>query len=143
MLGRKDYTRAEIDTGKKTIEQQLGAHRKLAKELSGTNSVKALESFDAHFFNNMTLVLDRLFVHRLSGPDYEGKDGNPLNELRIIVDSLISHDGKMRADNKIKLPPDSSIVGLDVGDTIKLTEDDFKRLSKAFFDELEQRFLKS
>jgi hypothetical protein len=90
----------------------------------------------------MALVLDRLFVHRLSGPDYEGKDGNPLNEVRIIVDSLISHGGKMRADNKIKLSPDTSLVGLHVGDTIKLSEDDFTRLSKAFFDELARRFLK-
>jgi hypothetical protein len=143
MLGRKDYTRAEIDHGKKTIEQQLAAYRKLVKELSGAKAESAERSFETHFFNSMALVLDRLFVHRLSGPDYEGKDGNPLNELRIIVDSLISHDGKMRADNKIKLPPEKSLVGLSVGDAIKLTEADFKRLSKAFFEELERRFLKS
>jgi hypothetical protein len=47
----------------------------------------------------------------------------------------------MRSDKQIKLPPDESVLGIDVGDTIKLTEDDFKKLSKAFFEELKRRFL--
>jgi hypothetical protein len=89
----------------------------------------------------MVLVLDRLYVHRFAGPKYEGKDGNPLNEVRIIADSLMTNGGVMRADNQIKLPPEKSVVGLDVGDTIKLGEDDFERLAGAFFTELEKRFL--
>ena len=89
----------------------------------------------------MALVLDCYFVHRLSGPNYEGKDGNPLNEVRMIVDSLISHKGIMRSDKQLKLSPERSVLGIDVGDQIKLTEADFKRLSGAFFDELERRFL--
>ena len=60
----------------------------------------ALESFEALFFNNMTLVLDGNFVHRLPGPDYEGKDGNPLNEIRILCDSLMNNNGIMRGDNR-------------------------------------------
>jgi hypothetical protein len=145
MLGRKSYTEEELDQGRKTIDQQLGAYRKLVKELPVRNPGKALDSargsFESRFFNNMALVLDRLFVHRLSGPEHEGKDGNPLNELRIIVDSLISHEGKMRSDKKIKLAPDQSVVGLAVGDRIELTEDQFTRLASAFFEELERRFL--
>ncbi len=46
----------------------------------------ALEPFETLFFNNLTLVLDRYFVHRLAGPNYEGKNGNPLNEaVRGVV----------------------------------------------------------
>jgi hypothetical protein len=44
--------------------------------------------------------------HRLSGAHWEGKDGNPLNELRMLIDTLISHKGVMRADKQIKLPPE-------------------------------------
>jgi hypothetical protein len=142
VLGRKNYTKEEIDRGKAAVAEQLAAYRKFVKAGGGSGSDKkadsALASFEAEFFNNMTLVLDRYYVHRLSGG--EGKDGNALNEVRIIVDSLISHDGVMRSDKKIKLPPERSIVGLAAGEQINLTEADFKRLSAAFFAELERRF---
>jgi hypothetical protein len=144
MLGRKSYTKEEIDAGREAIDQQLAAYTKLVKARVDGKTDKSdsgLASFETQFFNNMALVLDRYFVHRLSGPDYEGKDGNPLNEVRLIVDSLISHKGVMRSDKQIKLPPERSVVGIEVGDHIKLTEADFKRLSTAFFDELERRFL--
>ena len=106
MLGRKNYTQQEIDQGKAAVDQQLATYKTLVRAVAGaTDDEKvnsALESFKAQFFNNMTLVLDRYFVHRLSGVDYEGKDGNPLNEVRILCDSLMSHGGRMRDDKQIK-----------------------------------------
>jgi hypothetical protein len=145
MLGRKNYTREEYHNGKKRIEQQQGAYEKIVKATVGAtraaDAKASVTSFETAFFNNMALVLDRLYVHRLSGKDYEGKDGNPLNELRLIVDSLIDHNGVMRADKQIKLDPDKSVLGIEVGDTIELTEQDFAKLSKAFFEELKRRFL--
>jgi hypothetical protein len=144
VLGRKSYTKEEFNFGKKTIADQVAAHRKLAKAVTATKDKKAetaLAEFDAAFYNNMVFVLDRLFVHRFAGPDYEGKDGNPLNELRIICDSLLLHDGIMRADRQIKLPPDKSVVGIAVGDRIALTEAQFEKLADAFFEELAKRFL--
>jgi hypothetical protein len=140
MLGRKGYTREEVDAGKAAISRQLAAYKKLVKA-SGESKGAGFAGFEAEFFNNMALVLDRYFVHRFSGPDYEGKDGNPLNEVRLIVDSLISHRGVMRSDKQIKLLPERSVVGIAVGEQIALTEPQFKRLSAAFFDELERRFL--
>jgi hypothetical protein len=145
MLGRKTYTRDEIDHGKTAIEHQFAAYRKLVKAMPAPTSDKkiaaALEPFEALFFNNLTLVLDRYFVHRLSGPKHEGKDGNPLNEVRIICDSLITNDGVMRSDTQIKLPPERSITKLQVGDRIAITAAQFEALSTGFFTELEQRFL--
>ena len=76
----------------------------------------AFEAFEALFFNNLTLVLDRYFVHRLAGANYEGKDGNPLNEVRIVCDSLLNNNGILRADKQIKLTPERSVVKLHVGD---------------------------
>ena len=144
MLGRKNYTQEEIDQGKAALDQHLAAYRRLATALAGTPADKkvgsALESFEAVFFNNLTLVLDHYFVHRLSGKDYEGKDGNPLNEVRVLCDSLISNDGKLRADNQINLASEKSVLKLHPGDPIRLTEADFKRLSTAFFAELQRRF---
>ena len=61
------------------------------------------DAFGDEFFNNLLLALDRYYVHRLAGPNYEGKYGNPLNEVRIISESLMSNGGTMRADKQIKL----------------------------------------
>jgi hypothetical protein len=145
MLGRKNYTQEEIDQGKKTLDQQLAAYKELVRAVTSQASDKkitaAFESFEAHFFNNLTLVMDRYFVHRLPGADYEGKDGNPLNEVRILCDSLMNNNGIMRGDKQIKLTPERSVLKLNIGDPIQLTEEDFERLSAAFFTELERRFL--
>jgi hypothetical protein len=145
MLGRKNYTPDEIDQGKAALDQQVAAYKKLAKAVPSATTDKkvgsAFEAFEALFFNNLTLVLDRYFVHRLSGANYEGKDGNPLNEVRIICDSLMNNNGILRADKQINLTPERSVVKLHVGDPISLTEADFERLSAAFFAELERRFL--
>ena len=136
MLGRKNYTQEEIDQGKVALDHQLAAYKKLVRAVAGTSAdlkVKsALESFEALFFNNMTLVLDRYYVHRLPGADYEGKDGNPLNEVRIVCDSLMNNKGILRGDKQSKLTPERSILKLNIGDPIRLTKAEFARLSAAF-----------
>jgi hypothetical protein len=140
MLGRKNYSQDEIATGRAAIERQLAAYDSLVEALPKSRRSTA-DALGDEFFNNLLLALDRYYVHRLAGPNYEGKDGNPLNEVRIICDSLMSNGRTMRADKQIKLPPEKSVVGLAVGDEIVLTRDQFTRLSDAFFAELERRFL--
>jgi hypothetical protein len=78
-------------------------------------------------------------VHRLR--IVTGKDGNPINEVELISDSLMNNDGVLRGSNVIKYVPEQSVTKLKVGDTIRLTEDDFERLSAAFLDELERKFV--
>ena len=87
---------------------------------------------------NMALVLDRYFVHRLRM--VTGRDGNPLNEVEMIADSLMNNDGVLRGNNVVKWIPDQSVLKLRIGDTVKLTAADFERLSAAFFTELEHQF---
>jgi hypothetical protein len=87
----------------------------------------------------MTLALDRYFVHRVRA--VSGKDGNPLNEVELMSDSLMSHGGVLRANNVIKLVPEKSVVGLEPGERIRLTAAQFERLAKAFLAEIEARFL--
>jgi hypothetical protein len=143
MLGRKDYTREEFDHGKAAIDSQLAAYRQLAAALdSDTTSDKvrsAQEDFEAQFFNNLTLALDRLYVHRLRG--VTGKDGNPLNEVELIVESLMNNDGVFRGNNVIKYVPEQSVVKLKPGDKIRLTADEFEQLSAAFFQDLERKYV--
>ena len=87
----------------------------------------------------MVLVLDRYFVHRLR--TVTGKDSNPLNEVEMLSDSLLNNEGTLRGNNVIKFIPDQSVVKLEIGDPIRLTAEQFKRLSSAFFAEIERRFL--
>jgi hypothetical protein len=109
---------------------------------SATSEAKvspALEAFEPLFFNNMTLVLDRYFVHRIRM--VTGKDRNPLNEVELMSDSLMNNDGVLRGNKVIKLIPDQSVVKLNIGDRIRLSAAQFERLSKAFFTEIESKFL--
>jgi hypothetical protein len=139
MLGRKTYTKEELDHAKTAIDQQVAAYEKLVKATSDPKAKSALEAFEPLFFNNLTLVLDRYFVHRVRV--VTGKDGNPLNEVELLSESLMNHDGVLRGNNVIKLIPDESVLKLEIGDRIGLSEAQFGRLSKAFFAEIEAKFL--
>ena len=66
------------------------------------------------FFNHIVLSLDEYFVHRLRG--VEGKDGNPLNEVRMIADSVMLHGGVLTVENAIKWNPETTVLGLAPGD---------------------------
>lgn len=142
MLGMKNYSRDFVDACRARVEGDLKAYRKqVGKEPN--------KDFEARFFNAQVLLLDHMFVHRLSG--VEGKDGNPLNEVRVLCNSLLFNGGKFQVErNKdwptsaggtVKLVREKSVLGLKNGDTVALTEADFVKLSKAFFSELEKRYV--
>ncbi|MFL6160897.1 MAG: hypothetical protein ACJ74U_01590 [Jatrophihabitantaceae bacterium] len=142
MLGRKTYEQSELDNAKAVIDKQLAAYKKLVKAIDGTSDTKAksaLDGFEPLFFNNLLLALDRYFVHRLRVTT--GKDGNPLNEVELMVDSLLNNGGKLRGNNVIKLVPEESVLKLDIGAKIELTEDQFERLYKAFMADLKAKFV--
>jgi hypothetical protein len=61
----------------------------------------------------------------------EGKDGNPLKEVRVLCTSLMENDGVLAADKQIRLRPETSILHLAVGDEIRLTQGEFLRLAEA------------
>jgi hypothetical protein len=139
MLGRKNFTKEEITHARSTIAAQLKAYKALVKVVgAGPADTLALAAFEQLFFNNLLLALDRPFVHRIRA--VTGKDGNPLNEVELLCECLIDHDGVLTANKVIKLVPDQSVVGLDYGDPIELSQAQFEKLSAAFFGELEARF---
>jgi hypothetical protein len=140
MLGVRNYTKEYIEACRSRVESDLSTYRKMvAATKNQPASAKALKAFEITFFNNMVLVLDHLFVHRLR--TVEGKDGNPLNEVRLLGDSLMNNHNIMGTDKTIKFHPAQSVLKVKVGDEIKLTEADFLLLCKAFFAEIESKFL--
>jgi hypothetical protein len=143
MLGIRKYTQDYIDRCRARVGRDIGVYRKLAAEkraaVRKTKPSPALETFEVAYFNSMVLVLDYCFVHRLR--TVEGKDGNPLNEVRVLCNSMLLHDNVLTADHSIMLAPDKSILKYQLGDVIKVHAGDFVRLSKAFFAEIESKFL--
>jgi hypothetical protein len=135
MLGRKDYTQEELTSCKVAIGAQLEAYG----EVEAAVGSDALAAFEGPFFNHMVLALDRYFVHRVRA--VSGKDGNPLNEVELIVDSLMIHDGVLHGMNVITYAPGESVLGLEIGDRISLTREQFERLSGAFLAEIERKFV--
>jgi hypothetical protein len=142
MLGMKVYTRDYVDDCHAKVDRDVAAFKSLPGAVP--------EAFESAFFNNMVLVLDYLFVNRLR--TVEGKDGNAMNEVRILCNSLINNHGMMTSENvsdtmafagltSIKLSPENSVLKYQPGDKINLTEAGFVRLSAAFFDALERKFL--
>ncbi|MGH2632336.1 MAG: hypothetical protein ACRDG3_02895 [Tepidiformaceae bacterium] len=138
----KTYTREYFDDCRARLDRDLAAYNALAAPIP--------TAFESAFFNNMVLLLDYLFVHRLRM--VEGKDGNAMNEVRVLCNSILNNKGILTADNvgdttafaglnALKLSPEKSILKYRPGDQISLTEADFRRLSAAFFEQIEQRFL--
>jgi hypothetical protein len=115
MLGRKTYTQQEFDGARAAIDEQLAAYAQLVEAIGGPSpdsaASMALDAFEPLFFKNMTLVLDRYFVHRLR--TVTGTEGNALNEVELITDSLLNNDGVLREQgDQIHLRP----VGLEARD---------------------------
>jgi hypothetical protein len=79
-------------------------------------------------------------VHRLRSST--GKDGNPLNEVELLADSLMNNGGKLRGNNVIKYKPEESVLKLELGDKINVSASDFDRLSKAFLADIDSKFVK-
>lgn len=142
MLGMKTYTHAYIAVCHARVDADLRAYRKQVGKAPS-------KEFEVRFFNDQLLLLDHMFVHRLTG--IEGKDGNPLNEVRVLCNSILLNNGKLQVDKlpgwpnsagaSIKLSPAKAVLKLKVGDNVKMSEADFVRLAKAFFAEMEKKYL--
>jgi hypothetical protein len=83
-------------------------------------------------------ALDRWF--ELRNPKVEGRDGNPLNEVRVMAASVTENGSVMTIPKGIKLDPDTSVLGFAEGEEISLDGDAFERLFDAFLAEVEAKF---
>lgn len=136
MLAMNSYPKDYIDRCRDKVAANVAAYRAVAAKVGDK---KALATFEPVFFNNLVLSMDAHFVHRTRA--VEGKDGNPLNEVRVLCSSLALHDGVLTQDGPIRLKRETSVLGIELGERIAVREDGFVRLSAAFFAELESKFL--
>jgi hypothetical protein len=143
MLGRKTYTKQELKHAQTAVKQQLSAYKKLVKTLerraNDPEVASALAEFELLLFKNLTLALDRYFVHRLRA--VTGKDTNALNEVELVVDSLMKNGGKLHGNNVIKYHAEKSVLKLESGQPIRIDATQFERLAKAYLADIKTKFV--
>ncbi len=103
MLGRKNRTRKEVDHARSAVAEQLAVYKTLgwanAHAIPNATVHAEFDDVERLYVNTMILVLDRYVVHRLRM--VTGKDGAPLNDVEMLCDSLMNHEGILRGNNVI------------------------------------------
>lgn len=133
MLAVTVYRTEYVAACRSGAEAQMAAFRRLMKQ-----APEAAASFAPGYFITQVLALDHFFLHRQRS--FEGKDGGPLNELRMLCDSIKENAGVMTKNTTIKYDPAKSVTGIAVGEQIELDDQMFGRLSDAVFDEVGEKY---
>jgi len=123
------------------VEYVSACRERIASDAAAFAKSKAPASLEQPYFRNLLLALELSFVHRTRA--IEGKDGNPLNEVRVLTDSMLLHGGVMTPQKSIKLDPASAVLRIAYGEPVELDAESFARLAEAFFAELEAKFVES
>lgn len=146
----REHDQDYVDACRSRVESQIGMFREVAQaardhgdaDVSGLEG--ALESLEYEYFNNMLLVLDASF------PSPDAGTGTAVAEVRALARSLMEDGGTLAADPEAADAPAtestataSGVLGLRAGDPITLTLQQFRRISDAFFREIESRTARS
>jgi hypothetical protein len=129
MLSVKKYTKEHVSFCKKKIQNDISIFE--SQKIANAD-------FEQAYFNNMVVVLESMFMHRMRGQ--EGKDGNPLNEVRMLCGSLMLGQTKLKDDTTIKYVPEKSVAKIKIGSGIEINGKVFKELADKFFKEIERKY---
>jgi hypothetical protein len=135
MLCENTYTKAQVKACRSRFQDHVAAFDAVGKKLTP----RELAGFEPHYFNNLVLALETHFMHRARGK--EGKNGNALNEVRMLATALTRHDGTFSGDSSIKYDPARAVTRYGVGDRVALTRESFVSLAEAFFREIEAKYV--
>ena len=130
MPARTAYTSDEVEACRDSCDALLAVWA--ANDVEDTT----LESL---VFLQAVVVLDAWFAHRER--DLEGDDGNPMNEVRVVADSVMGNAGTLRVQEPIRWAPERTVLRLAVGDEIELTANGFERLAAAYLAAIENTYL--
>jgi hypothetical protein len=126
---RTTYTSDEVESCRDNCDALIAAW--------GANEVddSTLESL---VFGQAVVVLHTWFGHRRR--ELEGGDGNPMNEVRVIADSIVDNDAVLRVEGPITWVPERTVLRLAVGDDVQITANGFERLTAAYLAAIESTY---
>ncbi len=132
MTDRSAYTSDEVESCRDNCDALLAAW--------GANEVddSTLESL---VFGQAVVVLHTWFGHRRR--ELEGDDGNAMNEVRVIADSIVDNDSVLRVEGPIAWVPERTVLRLAVGDDVQVTANGFERLTAAYLAAIESTYPES
>ena len=132
MLSQSSYPAAYVAASRAAVRDHLDAYDALP--LSAADRA----AFEPGYLRQLVLALDTYALHRSRGQ--EGKDGNPLNEVRTICGTLMRGESCLRADSTIRYDPAKAVLGTRIGDPIPWTTEGIGRLCHAFLDEIGKKY---
>ena len=129
MTDRTTYTSDEVESCRDNCDALIAAW--------GANEVddSTLESL---VFGQAVVVLHTWFGHRRR--ELEGGDGNAMNEVRVIADSIVDNDAVLRVEGPISWVPERTVLRLEVGDDVEITANGFERLTAAYLAAIEATY---
>ena len=130
MNARNAYTSDEIEACRDNCDALLAAW--------AANDVED-STLESMVFAQGVVVLDAWFGGRER--DLEGEDGNPMNEVRVVADSVVGNAGVLRVDGPIRWTPERTVLRLAVGDDVEVTANGYERLAAAYLAGIELTYL--
>ncbi len=131
MLAVSSYKPDYVQTCHAAVAAQLAAFAALP-------AGKPKDAFAPGYFNSMLLALDSFFLHRQRSN--EGKEGGPLNELRLLCDGIKENGAVLGKSTTIKYKAENSVTGIAAGEAIVLDAERFEALADAVFGDIVSRY---
>ncbi len=140
MLSVNQYDSVYIARCRKMVEREVAAFQAVKASANKGNGKgnAGTEVFERLFTSSLIVMLDRCFVHR--SRTIEGKDGNPMNQVRMLCDSILENDGVLAANKTIRFDVAKSILKCKPGDPIEVSVAEFVALAEAYLASIERTF---
>ena len=130
MPGRDSYTSDEVESCRDAADGLLAAWQ--------ANEVED-ETLENLVFTQAVVALDAWFAHR--SVEMEGGDGNVMNEVRVLADSVVGNGGALRVRGPIRWVPERTVLRLAPGDEVVVTANTYERLASAYLDAVSDTFV--
>jgi hypothetical protein len=138
MQAATTYSRQYIDATRARVAEQLATFRRFASVATTPDAAATITAWSPVYFGSLVVGLDHAFVHRRRDPAQ--RDGNVLDEVRVLAASIAEHGGVLTLDEHVPYDPDRSVTGARPGALIDIDDVTFERLADAYLGSIEASY---